>query len=47
MAASNDGTVYLNDTDMKTIIEAAREEDAGETTVKEQSQVGANLDLKI
>ncbi len=47
MAASSDGTIYLNDTDMKTIIEAAKEEDAGKTTVKEQAQVGANLDLKI
>ena len=47
MAASKDGTIYLNDTDMKTIIEAAQEEDAGKTTVKDQPQVGANLDLKI
>ncbi len=47
MAASKDGTIYLNDTDMKTIIEAARKEDAGKTTVKDQPQVGANLDLKI
>ena len=47
MATSKDGTIYLNDTDMKTIIEAAREEDAGKTTVKDQPQVGANLDLKI
>lgn len=47
IAASKDGTVYLNDADMKTIIEAAQEEDAGKTTVKDQPQVGANLDLKI
>ena len=47
MATSKDGTIYLNDTDMKTIIEAAREEDAGKTTVKDQPQAGANLDLKI
>ncbi|MDE7251367.1 MAG: hypothetical protein K2O32_00280 [Acetatifactor sp.] len=47
MAASKDGTIYLNDTDMKTIIEAAREEAADKTTVKDQPQVGANLDLKI
>ena len=32
---------------MKTIIEAAQEEDAGKTTVKNRLQVGANLDLKI
>ena len=47
MAASKDGTIYLHDTDMKTIIEAAQEEDAGKTAVKDQPQVGANLDLKI
>ncbi|MCI9533843.1 MAG: hypothetical protein HFG53_03435, partial [Lachnospiraceae bacterium] len=47
MAASKDGTIYLNDTDMKTIIEAAQEDDAGKTTVKDQPQVGADLDLKI
>lgn len=47
MAASKDGTIYLNDTDMKTIIEAAQEGDAGKSTVKDQPQVGANLDLKI
>lgn len=47
MAASKDGTIYLNDTDMKTIIEAAQEEEAGKNVVKDQPQVGANLDLKI
>ena len=47
MAASKDGTIYLNDTDIRTIIEAAQEKDAGKTTVKDQPQVGANLDLKI
>ncbi len=47
MADSKDGMIYLNDTDIRTIIEAAQEEDAGKTTVKDQPQVGANLDLKI
>ncbi len=47
MAASKDGTIYLDDTDMKTIIKAAQEKEAGKTTVKDQPQVGANLDLKI
>lgn len=47
MAASKDGTIYLNDTDIRTIIEATQEDGAGKTTVKEQAQVGANLDLKI
>ncbi len=47
MAASKDGTIYLDDTDMKTIIKAAQGEDADKTTVKDQPQVGANLDLKV
>ncbi len=47
MDDSKDGTIYLNDTDIRTIIEAAQEEDAGKTVVKDQPQVGANLDLKI
>lgn len=47
MSASQDGTIYLNDADMKTIIVATKEEDAGKTTIKDQPQVGANLDLKI
>lgn len=47
MADSKGGTVYLNDTDIRTIIEAAQEKNAGKTTVKDQPQVGANLDLKI
>ena len=47
MSASKDGTIYLNDTDIRTIIEAAREEDAGKIVVKDQPQAGANLDLKI
>ena len=47
MAASKDGTIYLNDADMRTMIEAVREKNAGRTVVKEQAQAGANLDLKI
>ncbi len=47
VAASKDGIIYLNDTDFRTIMEAIREDSAGKTTVKEQAQVGANLDLKI
>lgn len=47
MAASKDGTVYLNDTDIRIMIEAAQEEDAGKIVVKDRPQVGANLDLKI
>lgn len=47
MAASKDGTIYLNDTDIRTIIEAAREEDAEKTTTKNQPKVGANLDVQV
>ena len=47
MAASKDGTIYLNDTDIRTIIEAAQEDKANTATVKEQAHVGANLDLKV
>lgn len=47
MTASKDGTIYLNDTDMRTIIQAAREDGADKATVKNPAQVGANLDLKI
>ncbi len=47
VAASKDGIIYLNDTDFRTIVEAAQEVQANKTAVKEQPQVGANLDLKI
>lgn len=47
IADSKDGTIYLNDTDIQTIIEAAKEDDAGKNNVKEQPQAGTNLDLKI
>ena len=33
MAASKDGTIYLNDADMRTMIEAVREKNAGRTVV--------------
>ena len=46
IASSKDGTIYLYDTDMKTIIEAAKEENAGKASTKQQAQVGANMDLK-
>ncbi len=47
MATSKNGTIYLNDTDIRTIIEAATENDVEKNTAKVQAQVGANLDLKI
>ncbi len=47
MAASKDGTIYLNDTDAQTIMEAVREDDTGRTDTKGQTPAGANLDLQI
>lgn len=47
MAASKDGMIDLDDADIRTIIEAAREDNADKAMVKEQPQIGANLDLKI
>ena len=46
LAASIDGMIYLNDTDIRTIIEASKEENAGKANIKQQVGVGANLDLK-
>ncbi len=47
IADSKDGTIYLYDTDIKTIIEAAKENNTGKANTKEQAQVGANLDLQV
>ena len=46
LADSKDGTIYLYDTDMQTIIEAAKEDNAGKANTKQQAHVGANMDLK-
>ncbi len=46
IASSKDGTIYLYDTDMKTIIGAAKEDNAVKANTKQQAQVGANMDLK-
>ena len=46
LADSKDGTIYLYDTDMQTIIEAAKEDNAGKANTKQQARVGANMDLK-
>lgn len=47
MAASKDGMIYIDDAEFKTILEAIKEEDAGKIEKKEQTAVGANLDLKV
>ncbi|MBD5471302.1 MAG: hypothetical protein HDR19_09460 [Lachnospiraceae bacterium] len=46
IASSKDGTIYLYDTDIKTIIEATKEDNAGKANTKQQAGVGANMDLK-
>lgn len=47
MAVSKDGMIYLNDTDMRTMMEAEKEDYAGRTNTKRQAGAGANLDLKV
>lgn len=47
LAASKDGMIYLYDTDLKTIMEAADERREGRFIGKERAQAGANLDLRI
>lgn len=47
LAASKDGTIYLYDTDIKTIIEAIKEEEEGKATSRQQAAAGANLDLQV
>ncbi len=46
LAASKDGMIYLNDTDIRTMIEAAREDNTGRANTKQQAGAGANLDLR-
>lgn len=46
MAASDDGMIYMDDSEFKTMMEAMKE-DSGKTDKKEQTEVGANLDLKV
>lgn len=46
IASSKDGMIYLYDTDIQTIIKAAKEDNAGKANTKQQAQVGANMDLK-
>ena len=46
LEASKDGKIYLYDTDIKTMVEAAKEGHAGKENTKGNMAVGANLDLK-
>lgn len=47
IANFEDGMIYIDDAEFKTILEAIKEEDAGKIEKKEQTAVGANLDLKV
>lgn len=49
IAASRDGMIYLYDTDIRTIMEAAGEEGGMKAGAKKQAktEVGANLDLQV
>lgn len=45
--ASEDGMVYLYDTDIRSIMDAVKEEDAEKPAVKEAVKPGTNLDLLV
>lgn len=47
MAVSKDGMIYMTDTDFKNIMEALKEENKEKAEEKQQTQIGANLDLKV
>ena len=46
IAASDDGIIYVDDSEFKTMLEAMKE-DSGKTDQKEQTEAGAYLDLKV
>ncbi|MDE6432693.1 MAG: hypothetical protein K2L07_00515 [Lachnospiraceae bacterium] len=46
IAASDDGIIYVDDSEFKTMLEAMKE-DSGKTDKKEQTEAGAYLDLKV
>lgn len=47
IADSKDGMVYVNDTEMKEIMEAIKEEEKSQKAEKGQMAAGANLDLYV
>lgn len=47
VSASKDGTIYLYDTDIQTIMEATKEDGEDKAVSKQQAEAGANLDLEI
>ncbi len=46
IAASKNGAIYLNDTDMKTIMEAIRGDRADKANPRDRASAGANMNLK-
>lgn len=46
LAASKDGVIYFDDTDLKKILEAAKSDSADKEDKKIQKAIGANLDLQ-
>lgn len=47
MANSDDGIIYVDDTEFKTFMEAVNEEESEKKDKKTPTEVGANLDLKV
>ncbi len=47
LAASKDGTVYLNHTDIQAMVDAINGKGTGKAPAKEQTPAGANLDLQV
>lgn len=47
VTTSKDGRIYLDDEDMKTIIETIKKDGTGKSDAKKMTQVGSNLDLQI
>lgn len=46
IAASKDGVIYFDDTDLKRILEVAKSDSADKEDEKRQKAIGANLDLQ-
>lgn len=44
---SEDGIIYLNDEEMKTILDAMKEDATEQTADKDTMTVGANFDLHV
>ena len=47
VVSSQDGLIYMDDAEMREMMEAMKEDSIDQTDTKEQSAVGANLDLQV